>query len=84
MMLSVCGDNDNDFSYIDIFSNEIFSIFMILIIMLVIVFDDDVFFDVEICWIIYGVLYIKVDNLESMVYGVGYVFVKDNLCVLVD
>ena len=26
----------------------------------------------------------KADNLESMAYGVGYAFLRDNLCVLAD
>jgi len=32
----------------------------------------------------YGVPHVKADNLESMAYGVGYAFARDNLCVLAD
>ena len=35
-------------------------------------------------WTDYGVPHIKADNLESMSYGVGYAFAKDNICILAD
>lgn len=38
----------------------------------------------DIRWTTYGVPHVKADNLESMAYGVGYAFAKDNLCVLAD
>lgn len=47
-------------------------------------FDDDGTLDAQITWTTYGVPHIKADNLESMAYGVGYAFAKDNLCILAD
>ncbi|WP_373293882.1 acylase [Alteromonas halophila] len=47
-------------------------------------FDDDGTLDAEITWTTYGVPHIKADNLESMAYGVGYAFARDNLCILAD
>lgn len=38
----------------------------------------------EVTWTTYGVPHIKADNLESMAYGVGYAFARDNMCVLAD
>ncbi len=38
----------------------------------------------DITWTTYGVPHVKADSLESMAYGVGYAFAKDNLCVLAD
>lgn len=58
-------------------------IFELILVLILVFFFDGILF-VDVIWIIYGVLYVKVDNLESMVYGVGYVFVCDNFCVLVD
>lgn len=47
-------------------------------------FDDDGVLEADIRWTTYGVPHVKADNLESMAYGVGYAFAKDNLCVLAD
>lgn len=47
-------------------------------------FDTDGVLTADITWTTYGVPHIKADNLESMAYGVGYAFAKDNLCVLAD
>ncbi|WP_411269975.1 acylase [Alteromonas sp. CYL-A6] len=47
-------------------------------------FDPDGTLDAEITWTTYGVPHVKADNLESMSYGVGYAFAKDNLCILAD
>jgi acyl-homoserine-lactone acylase len=82
--LSACGDNDNDFSHIDTPSNETPSTPTTPITTPVTAFDDDASLDAEIRWTTYGVPHIKADNLESMAYGVGYAFAKDNLCVLAD
>ncbi len=38
----------------------------------------------DVRWTTYGVPHVKGDNLESMAYGVGYAFAKDNLCILAD
>ncbi|GHG08276.1 acylase [Thalassotalea marina] len=35
-------------------------------------------------WTDYGVPHVTADNLESLAYGVGYAFAKDNICVLAD
>lgn len=47
-------------------------------------FDDDGVLSANIRWTDYGVPHITADNLESMSYGVGYAFAKDNICVLAD
>ena len=47
-------------------------------------FDSDGTLNAEIRWTTYGVPHIKADNLESLAYGVGYAFAKDNMCVLAD
>jgi acyl-homoserine-lactone acylase len=47
-------------------------------------FDSDGVLSANIRWTDYGVPHIKADNLESMSYGVGYAFAKDNICVLAD
>ncbi|MDO6565959.1 acylase [Alteromonas sp. 1_MG-2023] len=47
-------------------------------------FDTDGVLTADITWTTYGVPHVKADNLESMAYGVGYAFAKDNLCVLAD
>jgi acyl-homoserine-lactone acylase len=47
-------------------------------------FDDDGVLSANIRWTDYGVPHIKADNLESMSYGVGYAFAKDNICILAD
>lgn len=81
--LAACGDNDNDFSNIDTpttpeptpttpTQTAIPA------------FDTDGTLTADIRWTTYGVPHIKADNLESMAYGVGYAFAKDNLCVLAD
>ncbi|OKY27744.1 acylase [Thalassotalea sp. PP2-459] len=35
-------------------------------------------------WTDYGVPHVKADNLESLAYGVGYAYAKDNICILAD
>ena len=40
--------------------------------------------EAEIRWTTYGVPHVKADSLESMAYGVGYAFARDNMCVLAD
>lgn len=47
-------------------------------------FDSDGVLSANIRWTDYGVPHIKADNLESMSYGVGYAFAKDNICILAD
>jgi acyl-homoserine-lactone acylase len=47
-------------------------------------FDSDGVLTANIRWTDYGVPHITADNLESMSYGVGYAFAKDNICVLAD
>lgn len=39
---------------------------------------------VDICWIVYGVLYIWVKDECGLGYGIGYVYVCDNVCLLVE
>jgi len=47
-------------------------------------FDSDGVLTANIRWTDYGVPHITADNLESMSYGVGYAFAKDNACMLAD
>ncbi|WP_100641086.1 acylase [Alteromonas facilis] len=47
-------------------------------------FDDDGVLEANIRWTTYGVPHVTADNLESMSYGIGYAFAKDNICVLAD
>ncbi|WP_218354689.1 acylase [Alteromonas lipotrueiana] len=47
-------------------------------------FDSDGTLNADITWTTYGVPHVKADNLESMAYGVGYAFARDNMCVLAD
>ncbi|WP_395345457.1 acylase [Ningiella sp. W23] len=47
-------------------------------------FDSDGVLEADIRWTDFGVPHIRADNLESMAYGVGYAFARDNLCILAD
>lgn len=47
-------------------------------------FDTDGTLSANIRWTDYGVPHVTADNLESLSYGVGYAFAKDNICVLAD
>ncbi|WDT84325.1 acylase [Alteromonas sp. 009811495] len=82
-LLSGCGDNDNDFSNVTPVTPEppptvapppapIPA------------FDTDGTLTADIRWTTYGVPHVTGDNLESMAYGVGYAFARDNMCVLAD
>lgn len=47
-------------------------------------FDADGVLEADIRWTDFGVPHIKADNLESMSFGVGYAFARDNICILAD
>lgn len=47
-------------------------------------FDPDGVLEADIRWTDFGVPHIVADNLESMAYGVGYAFARDNICILAD
>ncbi len=47
-------------------------------------FDNDGILSANIRWTDYGVPHVTADNLQSLAYGVGYAFAKDNICVLAD
>lgn len=49
-----------------------------------IAFDPDGQLDARIRYTEFGVPHIEADNLESLAYGVGYAYARDNLCVLAD
>jgi acyl-homoserine-lactone acylase len=49
-----------------------------------IAFDDDGQLSAKIIWTTYGVPHITADNLESLAFGSGYAYAKDNLCILAD
>lgn len=40
--------------------------------------------DATIQWTDYGVPYVTADNMESLGFGVGYAFARDNICILAD
>ncbi|WP_203565578.1 acylase [Alteromonas hispanica] len=78
-----CGDNDNDFSDVQPVSPTpppppVSAPAPIP------AFDTDGTLTADITWTTYGVPHVKADNLESMAYGVGYAFARDNMCVLAD
>ena len=81
--LTACGDNDNDFSDVSPTTpppppqvTETPAPIP--------AFDTDGELTADITWTTYGVPHVTGDNLESMAYGVGYAFAKDNLCILAD
>ena len=47
-------------------------------------FEDDGVLSANIRWTAYGVPHITANSLESLSYGVGYAFAKDNICLLAD
>lgn len=47
-------------------------------------FDPDGVLEADIRWTDFGVPHVKADNLESMSFGVGYAFARDNICILAD
>lgn len=49
-----------------------------------IAFDDDDHLQANITWTTHGVPHITADNLESLGYGSGYAYARDNLCILAD
>lgn len=82
-LLTACGGNDNDFSNVQVpeptppptpepAPEPIQA------------FDPDGTLSADIRWTTYGVPHVTADNLESMAYGVGFAFARDNLCVLAD
>ena len=49
-----------------------------------IAFDPDGSLEANIRWTSYGVPHITADNLQSLGFGSGYAYAKDNLCILAD
>jgi acyl-homoserine-lactone acylase len=47
-------------------------------------FDPDGTLDANIKWTSYGVPHITADNLQSLGFGSGYAYAKDNICILAD
>ena len=47
-------------------------------------FDSDGVLSANIRWTDFGVPHVKADNLQSMAFGVGYAFARDNICILAD
>ena len=78
-----CGGNDNTFSNITPPSGAPDPVAPIPAPQ-VQAFDPDGVLEANIRWTDYGVPHVKADNLESMSYGVGYAFAKDNACILAD
>ncbi|WP_334062059.1 acylase [Alteromonas genovensis] len=82
--LAGCGDNDNDFSDVQDGSTPVSPPPVVTAPTPVPAFDTDGSLTADITWTTYGVPHVKADNLESMAYGVGYAFARDNMCVLAD
>ena len=49
-----------------------------------ITFAPDGDLSADVTWTDYGVPYVKAENLESLGFGVGYAFARDNICILAD
>ncbi|MDE3272393.1 acylase [Pseudoalteromonas sp. G4] len=47
-------------------------------------FDPDGTLSASIRWTDYGVPHITADNLQSLAFGSGYAYAKDNMCILAD
>ena len=47
-------------------------------------FDPDGVLDANIKWTSYGVPHITADNLQSLGFGSGYAYARDNICILAD
>ncbi len=47
-------------------------------------FDPDGVLEADIKWTTYGVPHITADNLQSLAFGSGFAYAKDNLCILAD
>ncbi|MFT5816253.1 MAG: acyl-homoserine-lactone acylase, partial [Psychroserpens sp.] len=82
-ILSACGGGD--YTYIGTPEPEIPELITTPVIVTPVPsFDGDGVLSANIRWTDYGVPHITADNLESMSYGVGYAFAKDNICMLAD
>ena len=82
-LLTACGDNDNDFSNIEQPAPPTATTPEPAATPIP-AFSPDGILSADVTWTTYGVPHVKADNLESMAYGVGYAFARDNLCVLAD
>lgn len=47
-------------------------------------FDPDGSLTADIKWTSYGVPHITADNLQSLAFGSGYAYARDNICILAD
>ncbi|MBT0586447.1 acylase [Alteromonas oceanisediminis] len=82
--LTACGGNDNDFADVPQQPTPPPPVSPPTPAPAVPNFDSDGVLEANIRWTTYGVPHVTADNLESMSYGVGYAFAKDNICVLAD
>jgi acyl-homoserine-lactone acylase len=82
-LLGACGDNDNDFSNVEQPAPTTPTTPEPTPAPIP-AFSPDGTLSADVTWTTYGVPHVKADNLESMAYGVGYAFARDNLCVLAD
>ena len=81
--LAACGDNNNDFSNITP-PAPVTPVTPPQPAPVLPAFDPDGVLEADIRWTTFGVPHVLADNLESMSYGVGYAFAKDNACILAD
>ena len=82
-LLTACGGNDNDFSNVTPVEPPPPTVVTPPPAPIP-AFDTDGELTADIKWTTYGVPHVTGDNLESMAYGVGFAFARDNMCVLAD
>jgi acyl-homoserine-lactone acylase len=82
--LAACGGNSNDFQDVGTPPATTPPVVPSPAPTSVTAFDPDGVLEADIRWTNFGVPHIVADNLESMSYGVGYAFARDNICILAD
>jgi len=83
LLLTACGDNQNDFSDVQRPTPPA-PISPPPPAAQIPAFDQDGVLSANIRWTDFGVPHVTGDNLESMAFGVGYAFAQDNMCILAD
>jgi acyl-homoserine-lactone acylase len=84
LALAACGGNSNTFENVSPPAPPVTPTPPVAAEPAVTAFDPDGVLEADIRWTDYGVPHIVADNLESMSYGVGYAFARDNICILAD
>nr|WP_325034832.1 penicillin acylase family protein [Pseudoalteromonas sp. T1lg76] len=81
LTLSACGSDDNDDAQVVTTPEPVQPSPQPKPLVL---FDDDGVLEADIRWTTYGVPHIKADNIESLAFGSGYAYAKDNACIMMD